>query len=132
MTSVPLFNKKTLVYFPQSRLVKTCNAKYHYFKDRETEKVLFKIPTNFVVYRTNGYFVCDGRIDLNKTNLHPLVRESFYSVLLKIRRLVDNDLICFDYPLIIRYLAMCEVYKFPLMKKKVRCKKDNEIIEVSI
>lgn len=129
--NVPIVPPNVITSLPRRNYKKNSNLLFYYFKDIDGDTVL-KVPFRFIVYESEQKFIIDTTIDLTKTKLPKSHRKKFFEYLKRVRLLEKNDIICNDYGFLVKYLALCEQYNFPLMDKVIRCCHDNNIIEIKV
>lgn len=105
---------------------------YYYFKDKKTDVVILRVPDRYIVYEILKYFVIDSTIDLRKTKLPRKERKKFFELLTRVSMIVDSNVICNDFPFLIKYLALCQFYEFPLMGITIKCRRNGKVIDVVV
>lgn len=129
---VPVFPSNSYATLPRRKYKKNCNLLYYYFKDNKTHETVLRVPIRFIVYECEKDYIIDSTIDLKKTKLPKGERKKFFEILKRVRLIQQHNITCNDYPFLVKYRALCEFYDFPLMKKKIKCRKDNKLMMIEV
>jgi len=129
---IPIFPRNQVSRLLKKNYNKNSNLLYYYFKDSKTGEVKLRVPRFYIVYETPHNYLIDSTIDLRKTKLTKKDEKSFYLLLMRMRMVVENKVVCNDYSFIVKYLASCQFYEFPLMNKVIVCRKDTGLINITV
>lgn len=130
MSFTLLYPKNKESNLSRNKYYKTSNSHYFYIKDKEDNKTIIRVPTHYLFYSFPDRFYVNSFYDIK--NMDTITKKEFTKIIVRLKSIISENMICFDYPFIIRYLAICKAYKISLMNKVIMCKKDNDYIEVKV